>query len=436
MMVSMASSINVQAQSADALLKKLVEKGILTKNEADDLRKQSDQEFTKSFQVKTGLPDWVTSLKFNGDFRARYEGHYADNDNFVERHRFRYRLRFGVLATLKDDFDIGFRLASGDPVSGFSNNAGNPLSGSTTLQDNATRKFLYLDLAYARWNFVHSAEMAGSVTFGKMDQPFVFSHVVFDPDYNPEGLAANLAYHLSDQHTVKGTIGGFVLDELSASSHDPYLLGAQLRLDSKWTPKISTSLGFAALGIVRDESLNNSNVPNVNRGNTRDATGAPEADFEPIVVDASVTYMLDSFPLYAGPFPIKVGAEYMYNPGADDRNQAFGPGINFGKTGKKGQWEFSYQYRYIGGDSWYEELPDDDFGAFYQVQQANAGFTSPGAGFGGGTNLRGHVGKLYYSVTDSLLIGATYYRGDLITSSPAGASSIATHLLADLIWKF
>src|SRR5438552_4192116 len=182
-------SVNTQAQSADALLDKLVEKGILTTKEASDLKREADQNFTKAYQVKSGMPDWVTSLKLNGDFRGRYEGFYSDNPAFIDRHRFRYRLRFGAVATLRDDFEVGLRLSSGDPVSGFSQSTGNPVSGNTTLQDNGSRKFIYVDLAYAKWNAVHSSTAGAAVTFGKMENPFAFSQMVFDPDYNPEGLA-------------------------------------------------------------------------------------------------------------------------------------------------------------------------------------------------------------------------------------------------------
>ena len=80
MMVSMASSINVQAQSADALLNKLVEKGILSKQEADELRKEADKGFAKGYQVKSGLPDWVTTLRIGGDFRGRYDMIHSDNE--------------------------------------------------------------------------------------------------------------------------------------------------------------------------------------------------------------------------------------------------------------------------------------------------------------------------------------------------------------------
>src|SRR6185369_15213724 len=94
------------AQSDSALLNKLVEKGILTKAEADSLAKEAEKGFTKNYQTRSGMPDWVTSLKLKGDFRARAEVLEFDNPGVVDRTRFRYRLRFGAIATIKDDFEV------------------------------------------------------------------------------------------------------------------------------------------------------------------------------------------------------------------------------------------------------------------------------------------------------------------------------------------
>src|SRR5262245_19030586 len=66
------------AQSSDALLDKLVEKGILTVKEANDLKEEVDKNFTQATSAKSGMPEWVTALKFSGDVRARYDGIYSD----------------------------------------------------------------------------------------------------------------------------------------------------------------------------------------------------------------------------------------------------------------------------------------------------------------------------------------------------------------------
>src|SRR5262245_61959624 len=113
-----------KAQSADALIDKLVDKGILTANEAKELRDESDQGFTEAVQSKFGMPDWVTGYKISGDFRGRFEDFTSDNKAFNTFERYRYRLRFGITVNMKDNLELGFRLGSGDPKGA----AGNPLS--------------------------------------------------------------------------------------------------------------------------------------------------------------------------------------------------------------------------------------------------------------------------------------------------------------------
>src|SRR5471030_2358512 len=94
-MALMALTPKIHAQSADALIDKLVDKGVLTVKEAQDLRDDADKNFTTAFQAKTGMPDWVTGYKFTGDFRGRMDEQLGGNQAFAERIQWRYRLRAG-----------------------------------------------------------------------------------------------------------------------------------------------------------------------------------------------------------------------------------------------------------------------------------------------------------------------------------------------------
>src|SRR5690349_17094192 len=67
-----------QAQSADALINKLVEKGVLTVKEGNELREETEKNFNDAYATKSGMPEWVQQLKFSGDVRTRYEGFYSD----------------------------------------------------------------------------------------------------------------------------------------------------------------------------------------------------------------------------------------------------------------------------------------------------------------------------------------------------------------------
>jgi hypothetical protein len=423
--------VNASAQSADALLDKLVDKGILTTQEANELREEADAGFRKAYQVKSGMPDWVTALKINGDFRGRFETFYSQNDAFSERTRWRYRLRAGMVATLLDNFDAGFRLTSSEAVGTF---GGDPISGNSTLQNNGSKKFVFLDLAYGRWTFINNKSLTGGLTIGKMENPFVFSDLMFDADYTPEGAGMNLVYNINDVHAIKALGGAFLLDELGADEQDPYMYGGQIRWDAKWSQRFSSTIGAALLLIQNEENLTSANVPNIQGGNTRDpVTTEPTANFNPIVVDAALTYAFDKFPFYSGAFPIKLFGEYINNVAVDERNEGFQGGITFGKSGKRNTWEVTYRYKYMGGDMWYEEMVDSDWGAFYQAPFPNSGLP---AGYVAGTNLRGHVARIGYSPTDALTLTLSYYRARNINESPAGSNSDMTRIQMDATLKF
>ena len=448
------------AQSSDALIDKLEQKGILTADEAKELRVESQEDFKnsltnnlpgqldKAFAAETGTPDWVTGYKLSGDFRGRYDDISADSpvggatsfngsDNQI---RLRYRLRVGLVANLKDDLQVGFRLGSDDP--GSTTTGGNPLSNNSTLQGNGSKKFIYVDAAYGKWMPINDGTWMVAVTIGKMDQPFQASPMVFDPDYTPEGGALQATYKINDNNSLAFNSAAFVINQFN--TRDPFMYGGQLIWKANWTPKITTSLGIAVFDIVNlsqggfagattdvgyDTNLGNTTKTVVN------SLGNPISvlayNYNPVIADASVTYMLDSFPFYKGAFPIKLAGEYMDNPASSSNNKGYWGGFTLGQSGKKGTWDISYRYQYLEADAWWDQVVDDDNVALFPAPAYLAANTAVG-----GTNIKGHLIKFNYSIFDSLTFTVTAYINDLITDPVAGANTGAVHAMADLMWKF
>jgi Putative porin len=446
-----ASIACASAQSADALIDKLVDKGILTVKEANELREEVDKNFTQATSAKNGMPEWVTAIKFGGDVRARFENFSSDatiigggtTNGFQTRNRMRYRLRFGATVTMFDSLEAGFRLTSSDPAGGFT--SGDPISGNTTFQDNASKKFIFVDQAYGRWYALNGPDWTGNVAIGKMENPFVFDEMVFDPDYTPEGGAIQVAYRLNDHHSLKLIAACFVLDENALSGADPYMLGSQVRWDATWNTKWSSTMGLAYMSIANKDMLTNGAVPNVNRGNFRQTpTGILQYHFDPIVADAAITYTAPSFPVYKGPFPIRIGGEYINNPSAPSSadNYAWNVGIMFGKSGKKGTWDISYVYRWLGANAWYEEFEDSDFGAFYGASPPSSGVAAPinsGTAYGAGTNVKGHVVRLAYSPTDAMTLSVKWFLTNPIQpfpSAPGLNDNLMSRVQVDASLKF
>ena len=437
-----------QAQSVDSLLDKLVDKGVLSTKEAAELREESDRNFTKAYQVKSGMPDWVTALKINGDFRGRYDGIFFENDvnpSAVDRERFRYRFRLGLTAVIEENFEVGLRLTSSDPSGSF---GGDPISGNTTLQDNGSKKFVYIDLAYGKWSFLNRKPATASITVGKMENPFA-SELLFDNDYTPEGAGLSGTFRFGDVHSLKASAGVFSLDEVAASSSDPFYLGAQVKWDAAWNKHLNTSLGAGIMSIQNTFMLTSNGIPNVQRGNSRlPVSGAPPAySFNPFFVTGSIGYTFDEVPFYSGPFPITLMGEYINNPGAPSSasvagqpsynggNQAWTAGLTIGKAGKKKTWELSYRYRYLGANFWFEEFVDSDFGATYQTPLANSTFSTSQL-YGAGTNVRGHLVKASYSPNNALTLSLSYAHASLIQGVPASSDSDTGRLIVDAVLKF
>jgi hypothetical protein len=448
----------LHAQSSDALIDKLEQKGILTADEAKQLRVESQDDFKssctnnfasqfdKAFAAETGTPDWVTGYKFGGDFRGRFDDEDSQNPAFVNRIRLRYRLRVGLVVNLKDDLQAGFSIASDGNPNG---SGGDPLSNNTTLTGNGTKKYLYINTAYGKWTPIHNDDWTLSGTFGKMDNPFQLTPMVFDPELTPEGGALQTTYDFSDTQSLSFNGAAFVLlDSSSGASgqtRDPFMYGGQVTWNAKWTPKIASSLGVSAFAIVNGGQLTTANFPlsfTGNQGNSRNFNAASGSyvltyDFNPIIGDASVTYTLDSFPFYKGAFPVKLAGEIMDNPAAPSNNKGYWGGFVLGKCATKGTWDISYRYEYLEQDAWWDQEVDDDNVAYYAAQP-NPGWL-PADNIAGGTNIRGHLIRCDYALSDGLTFTVECYINDLINQTIDGVAqpkSDSLHLMADLMWKF
>src|SRR5262249_47350195 len=138
----------------------------------------------------------LTELELFGDVRLRYEyrgGRLPDDDpshpnDWQERERERYRLRFGLRGTLLDDWFFGVRLETnanarstnvtfGDDTSISSPGGGGPFArGSDGV---------FIGRAYGGYKGIPGVTLTG----GRMPNPFVTTRMVWDDDINPEGLA-------------------------------------------------------------------------------------------------------------------------------------------------------------------------------------------------------------------------------------------------------
>ena len=417
------------AQSVEALLNKLVAKGVLTQEEANGLRSEASNAPPQTSSMKISAAPWVESLKFGGDFRGRYDGAYQDNGNTgpgsatQDRHRLRYRLRYGVTAGLTDHFEVGLRLGSGEIGSAAPSLGGSAFSANTTLNNDGSRKFLFVDLAYAKWK----PEDWFSAQIGKMSSDFWFTDMVLDPDYNPEGAQERINVALNQQHSLGLSAGQFVIAEgfsatgSDAANVDAYLFMAQADWTAKWSDHWSSRLAIASYAFANQDGIS-TNLESFLAQNGTSAAGPGAPHFNPIVARGELTYLFASAPCFHGPFPVTLGGEYAYNPAASDFGsgaEAYNLGLALGDARKKGNWQLTYNYKRIGTAAVWHGLNDDDFGV-------NAK---------GGTGLAGHQIIASYHAFNPLTVSLRFMLTEQINTPPDVVSK-QTRLFFDMLWSF
>ena len=194
-----------RAQDSGALLELLVRKGLISDQEAEDVRADLVKENAGTAAGKLKLSTPLTELEIYGDARLRYEIRTAEagapdtlttpGDN-TQRNRFRYRLRLGLRGTLVDDWFFGLRLETST----------NPRSTNITFGDDSSvngpfskdSDRISVGQAYIGYRGIRDL----TVTAGRMQNPFVTTSMTWDGDINPEGLAEQW------KHTFNLSFGG------------------------------------------------------------------------------------------------------------------------------------------------------------------------------------------------------------------------------------
>ena len=94
------------------------------------------------------IPDslkWAEKIKLNGDFRYRHETVNSKSNEKEQpgKNNNRIRARLGIDVKVNEDWDLGFRLATG---------ASDPASTNQSLDNGFAKKDVWLDLAYFNWH--------------------------------------------------------------------------------------------------------------------------------------------------------------------------------------------------------------------------------------------------------------------------------------------
>ena len=389
------------ASEMDILLKKLVEKNVLSPEEAKTIQKETTMEMQKQQQevkkevtedvkksVADWIPKWVKNTKVKGDLRLRYQ--YEKTTDKIARNRGRFRYRITLDNKVTDFAKVSLRLASGSD---------DPRSTNQTFQDTFSSKPINIDRAFAELKFFDALKIYG----GKIpNELFETWDLTWDSDINPEGATFFL-----DLAPFYASASFWILDEYSGSSLDPYMVPLQVGI----APKIGNFYIKAAVGGYFFGNVKGNQLDFSAGTNSTDADGnliydynSIEGNLEAGVYDLAPDFGLERLALFG---------QIIYNPDPKDTGWLAGVKIGAKKLPEKfGQWEFIYNYRYLERDAWLDTFPDSD-------------------AFGGATNVKGHEFIFRFGLSKHIEFGLDFYAMEQIDGNDDQVLG-----QADLIFKF
>lgn len=394
------------AQDSGPLIDLLIKKGVVTDQEAEELRAELVKDFAaNSAAGKLNLSGSLTELKISGDARVRYEYRQGTNltgDN-SDRGRFRYRLRPAITGNLGSQWFFGFRIENG---------SGSRSSNVTMGDDQGpwakTNDALYVGQVYI--GYKPTSEW--TIYAGRMPNPFVNTLLVWDGDINPEGFAEKFTRTVG-QTTYFANFGQFIYDSANPQNRfgttvtrkDQYLIGWQGGATVKIDEKNSFQVAPTIYHYVNNERTSLNFAGNFSPSNMTAINNL-------FVVDVPVEFST-SLPNGAA---FRAFGDIAYNIDGKDRARKFGradldneswawqAGVQYGKAKLRGEWDLKVFYQQTGLVALDPNLVDSDL-------------------FDSRVNIEGAVVGLNYQLTDAITFTATYANGKTKDKSAISAGS-------------
>jgi hypothetical protein len=363
----------------------------------------------------------TNKLTFGGDFRVRHESFFNKSAGQIDRHRERFRLRFGAKMEM-EKWEALVRLASG---------TGEQTSTNQTMGNSWNQKNIYVDQVFATYKPTEWLKFMG----GRMENPFwrlYTSDLVWDADVNPEGFAERVEFDLSPMVSVFGNFGQMPVNEINsgnAADKDPWMYGNQVGV------KTTLGRGLRWDFAVADYSFSHETINPLLSTATVDSP----------VLQGDNRRVLGNGALLAGQFnmlqfttqlglqalvPVRLQADYVKNIHPERFNgqdTGYQYGLILGSAKNKGGLEAAYYNKYLEANATLSDFSDSDWG-------------------NGGTNRKGHIFILAYGLTGYVTLQGKYFltkRVDPFIGAAAPYAATATNtprdinrLQVDLVVKF
>jgi hypothetical protein len=453
------------AQDSGALIDALVKKGVLSDQEAEEIRADLTRDFATTSAGKLNIASHITQLKLYGDARFRYEYDRqelgtlagAADPSIRERNRNRFRLRVGAEYAFTDSFKAGIQLATGNAgnsanvdFGGVNGGAfGKSKSGNAVAGTNANDS-LYIDLLYLTYEKSFGFDWL-ELTGGRQKLGHnITTGWTWDSDINPEGGLVKLGKFSFGDFAIASTHGAYIYGDVvdnnfaaaSGGGEDTWMFINQVDFSYKINKDMALRLspGFMNFMGSRQAAVAAGVPPTVTQNLAYDVR-----DINVFFINGEFKHML--------PWELsgKAYAEYGVNisggaratalselsllaPDVPDsgRNQFAVVGYQVGKGKGKGSWTVDGTLAYYEAASFDPYLVDSDW-------------------HGGGLNGMGFGIKAQYSFTDYLTGSVNWRRSSTIDEDSTIAGSGPAGVLApgapvdpdktdlvqvDLVWKF
>lgn len=403
---------NASAGEIDILLEKLVEKGILTPAEAQQIGTETKEQVKKEIAAgkSSSLPQWAQNTKLKGDLRLRYQLKHekAANDYSKDTQTGRVRMRLGLESKINEKLLAGIGIATND--------GGDPRSTNITFGGGgySSKMEIRLDYAFAKYNALPWLKLVG----GKMLANDAFwepTDLIWDTDITPEGAVIALNRKLGPNATAFVNTGVLIEEADTSTNSDPmtgYFI--QPAVEYRFNGDFSLKGAFAFYDFSNVKGKAYPTASWYKSSNTK--IGANWRYDYQMFSPALEFNLKDPFkPAGLNVEELKLFGEYVNNLAVSSKASGFSLGFQFGnaKIEKWGDWQFRYIYAMLGKDAVIDTLPDSDR-------------------YGGKTGIRSHEAAFSFGLGKNTFLGADVYR----SWSLIGAKAPETLVQVDWNMKF
>ncbi|ODU50838.1 MAG: outer membrane receptor for ferric coprogen and ferric-rhodotorulic acid [Thiobacillus sp. SCN 63-374] len=443
-----AAEKTAQAKAAEAEASKgVVRVTYVPEHVKREIQEQVRQEVVAQAKLErwgdvNAVPEWLDRLKWEGDFRLRYQNELMSGSNAPEaafdsigqlvgnstedNASGKVRLRLGLDANVTSKVDVGVRITTGS--------TSNPVSTNQTLGTYDNKYSLVIDRAFVKLTPNDDLTLWG----GRLPNPFFSTDLVWDDDLNFDGVAVSYAPGAQEpmrEYKPFVTAGVFPLQTIEQNgvtqAEDKWLFALQGGLE--WQSSTRTRI---KMGASYYDYRNITGIANPLIGDTRYDQTAPQFrqkgntlfDIDPSAGGetwalaseykiANLTLVAD----FADYFPLHIigSIDWARNLAFDEAEVrsktpvgSFASGYNLGADGyqfkltvgypklvEQNEWQAFVGYRYLETDAVLDAFTDSDFHL-------------------GGTNAKGFMIGGQYAIYKNTWLAARWMSADEVTGLP------------------